>query len=76
MSDPLVRLHAPRQVPRSQPFAPLGRRLYDAGLITHQQLLRVLRLQRQQHAQIGEICVAEGLISPPELCAVLGSVEN
>ena len=73
MSDPLVRLHAPQQVQRQVPFAPLGQHLLSAGLISEAALRAALRDQRKQHAALGDILVAKGELQRADLYAALAA---
>ncbi|MCA0869768.1 glycosyltransferase [Seohaeicola saemankumensis] len=72
MSDPLVRLTAPRLAPvdggRRQP---LGRCLVEAGVITQDQLVRALKMQARLGAPIGEILVSEGWATPEDVMTAL-----
>ena len=61
MSDPLLRLSAPRPVARAgRPAVPVGRQLVDAGVIDQGALLKALNLQHYVDAPLGEILVANG----------------
>ena len=72
MSDPLLRLSAPRPVVRrDRPALPLGRQLVNAGLISQTQLLQSLDIQRRIDAPLGEILVAEGFAARADVLAAL-----
>jgi len=72
MSDPLLRLSAPRPVVRrDRPALPLGRQLVNAGLISQTQLLQSLAIQRRIDAPLGEILVAEGFAARADVLAAL-----
>ena len=64
MSDPLLRLSAPRPViRRDRPALPVGRQLVNAGLISQSALLEALAAQHRIDAPLGEILVAEGHVA-------------
>ena len=72
MSDPLLRLSAPRPVTRwERPALPVGRQLVNAGLISQATLLQALATQRQIDAPLGEILVAEGHVMRSDVLAAL-----
>lgn len=72
MSDPLLRLSAPRPVARrDRPALPVGRQLVNAGLISQTTLLQALAEQRRVDAPIGEILVAEGHVARSDVLAAL-----
>ncbi len=72
MSDPLLRLSAPRPVSRwERPVLPVGRQLVNAGLISQATLLSALATQRRIDAPLGEILVAEGHINREDVLAAL-----
>ncbi|MDA7965913.1 glycosyltransferase family 2 protein [Ruegeria sp.] len=50
---------------------PLGTCLLDRGLITQDQLIKALHLQRRQNAPLGEILVGEGWASRQDVMAAL-----
>ena len=64
MSDPQLRLSAPRPVSRHDRAAtPVGRQLVNAGLISQTHLLEALAMQRSIDAPLGEILVAQGHVA-------------
>lgn len=68
MSDPRLRLHAPRAATRvDTPRRPIGRYLVDAGILDAHSLIRCLQLQTRMDAPLGEIVVAEGLASEAQV---------
>ncbi|MEO1362543.1 MAG: glycosyltransferase, partial [Pseudomonadota bacterium] len=72
MSDPLLRLPAPRPVARAgRPARPVGRQLVDAGVIDQGALLKALNLQHYVDAPLGEILVATGDAVPEDVLAAL-----
>ncbi|MEM6372779.1 MAG: glycosyltransferase [Pseudomonadota bacterium] len=72
MSDPLLRLSAPRPVARrDQPALPVGRQLVNAGMINQTALLQALAAQRSIDAPIGEILVADGHVARDDVLAAL-----
>ena len=72
MSDPLLRLSAPRPVARrDRPALPVGRQLVNSGLISQTTLLEALAIQRRVDAPIGEILVAEGHVARHDVLAAL-----
>ena len=72
MSDPLLRLPAPRPVARAgRPARPVGRQLVDAGVIDQGALLKALNLQRYVDAPLGEILVATGDAAPEDVLTAL-----
>ncbi|WP_415403536.1 glycosyltransferase [Tateyamaria sp. SN3-11] len=72
MSDPLLRLSAPRPViRRERPALPVGRQLVNAGLISQATLLEALAQQHQINAPLGEILVAEGHVSRQDVLSAL-----
>lgn len=72
MSDPLLRLTAPRPVTRwERPALPLGRQLVNAGIISQATLLHALAVQRRIDAPLGEILVAEGHLRRADVLAAL-----
>ncbi|WP_299729655.1 glycosyltransferase family 2 protein [uncultured Tateyamaria sp.] len=72
MSDPLLRLSAPRPVARhDRPALPVGRQLVNDGLITQTTLLHALAIQRRIDAPIGEILVAEGHVAREDVLSAL-----
>ena len=72
MSDPLLRLSAPRPVARrDQPALPVGRQLVNAGLISQTTLLQALALQRRIDSPLGEILVAEGHVARSDVLSAL-----
>ncbi|MEP5632758.1 MAG: glycosyltransferase [Tateyamaria sp.] len=77
MSDPLLRLSAPRPVLRwNQPALPVGAQLVNAGFIDQATLLRALATQRQIDAPLGEILVAEGHVQRSDVHKVLAIQHN
>ncbi|MEL6885593.1 MAG: glycosyltransferase [Pseudomonadota bacterium] len=61
MSDPQLRLSAPRPVERpDRPTVPVGRQLVQSGVIDQTTLLNALHLQHYIDAPLGEILVADG----------------
>ena len=72
MSDPLLRLPAPRPIERAgRPARPVGRQLVDAGVIDQGALLKALNLQRYVDAPLGEILVATGDAAPEDVLTAL-----
>jgi hypothetical protein len=72
MSDPLLRLSAPRPVARRARSAlPVGRQLVSAGLISTTTLLQALATQRRIDAPLGEILVAEGHVARADVMTAL-----
>jgi len=72
MSDPLLRLTAPRPVTRrNTPAIPVGRQLVHAGLISQTTLLDALVKQHRLDAPLGEILVAEGHVERADVLAAL-----
>ena len=72
MSDPLLRLSAPRPVARrDRPALPVGRKLVNDGLISQTTLLKALAIQRRIDAPIGEILVAEGHVARDDVLSAL-----
>ncbi|MFL4471870.1 glycosyltransferase family 2 protein [Tateyamaria armeniaca] len=72
MSDPLLRLSAPRPVARrDRPALPVGRQLVNDGLISQTTLLHALAVQRRIDAPIGEILVAEGHVARIDVLSAL-----
>lgn len=72
MSDPLLRLIAPRPVTRpDRPALPLGRHLVNAGRIGTTALLQALADQRRFDAPLGEILVAAGHVTRDDILAAL-----
>jgi len=72
MSDPLLRLSAPRPVARrARPALPVGRQLVSAGLISTTTLLQALATQRRIDAPLGEILVAEGHVARADVMTAL-----
>ncbi|WP_299149214.1 hypothetical protein [uncultured Tateyamaria sp.] len=64
MSDPQLRLSAPRPVSRrDRATTPVGRQLVNAGLISQAHLLEALAMQRSIDAPLGEILVAQGYVA-------------
>ena len=77
MSDPLLRLSAPRPVARRARSAlPVGRQLVSAGLISTTTLLQALATQRRIDAPLGEILVAEGHVARADVMTALGPVDT
>ncbi len=52
----------------------LGEVLLEEGLVTHQQLMHVLQLQKGNPRKIGEIFVDEGIITDQQLSQVLARI--
>ncbi|MEO1555635.1 MAG: glycosyltransferase family 2 protein [Pseudomonadota bacterium] len=72
MSDPLLRLTAPRPVARrDRPALPVGRQLVNAGLISQTTLLQALAMQRRIDSPLGEILVAEGHVARDDVLSAL-----
>ncbi|MEQ3710568.1 MAG: glycosyltransferase [Tateyamaria sp.] len=72
MSDPLLRLSAPRPVARrDRPALPVGRQLVNAGLISQTALLQALAMQRRIDSPLGEILVAEGHVARDDVLSAL-----
>ena len=72
MSDPLLRLSAPRPVARrARPALPVGRQLVSAGLISTTTLLQALATQRRVDAPLGEILVADGHVARADVMMAL-----
>ena len=72
MSDPLLRLNAPRPVARGgRPAVPVGRQLVEAGVIDQGALLKALNLQHYIDAPLGEILIANGDAGPDDVLAAL-----
>ena len=74
MSDPLLRLSAPRPVARrDRPALPVGRQLVNAGLISQTTLLQALAMQRRIDSPLGEILVAEGHVARDDVLSALAA---
>ena len=58
-------------VPSTRTRKPLGTCLLDRGIITQDQLIKALHLQRRQNAPLGEILVGEGSASRQDVMAAL-----
>lgn len=72
MSDPLLRLSAPRPVTRwDRPALPVGRQFVNAGLISQATLLHALATQQRIDAPLGEILVAEGHVKRRDVLEAL-----
>ena len=67
------RLHFPNPhiARRVDPPQPIGRHLVDAGIISSQDLIHALELQRRIDAPLGEILVAEGLADVEDVMIAL-----
>ncbi|UOA26543.1 glycosyltransferase family 2 protein [Pseudosulfitobacter sp. DSM 107133] len=76
MSDPRLRLLKPEGVCDLRPTAPLGRQLVNNNLISRQDLLNALGLQRRVDAQLGDILVAEGVLRRTDLLSTLAKQHN
>ena len=61
MSDLYLRLPDPQTATPEMELLPLGRVMVNAGIITQNDLVHALDLQRHIDAPLGEILVAEGL---------------
>ena len=68
-----LRLHLsdPRSARSDQRPIPLGRHLVNAGIISPDDLLHALQLQRHVDAPLGEILVAEGLAAQEDILIAL-----
>jgi len=72
MSDPYLRLSAPRPVARAdRPALPVGRQLVNAGVIEQDALLKALNLQHYIDAPLGEILVANGDVGRVDVMSAL-----
>jgi glycosyltransferase XagB len=72
MSNLRLHLPEPRPTGAAPPRLPLGRHLVNAGAIQPGDLVHALELQRRVDAPLGEILVAEGLVSRAEVLSALG----
>ncbi|MEM6941980.1 MAG: glycosyltransferase family 2 protein [Pseudomonadota bacterium] len=71
MSDRHLHLTDPEIAQRTNPPRPLGRYLIEAGVISTQDLLHALDLQRYVDAPLGEILIAEGLVASQDVMQAL-----
>ncbi len=76
MSDLRLRLLAPTSVADERTTLPMGRQLVADGLITQQELLNALNLQRRVETRLGDILVAEGTVQSADLLAALAKQHN
>lgn len=68
MSDQSLRLVQPTSAdPDARPRKPIGRYLVEAGILTEPQLVRALDAQRSQNALLGDVLLAEGLVSQQDI---------
>jgi cellulose synthase/poly-beta-1,6-N-acetylglucosamine synthase-like glycosyltransferase len=77
MSDQRLRLVQPTSAdPDARPRKPIGRYLVEAGILTELQLVRALEAQRRQRALLGEVLLAEGLVSRRDVQLALAQQHN
>jgi cellulose synthase/poly-beta-1,6-N-acetylglucosamine synthase-like glycosyltransferase len=71
MSDLYLRLPDPEVAQPPLVRLPLGRLMVNAGLITQNDLVHALGLQRHIDAPLGEVLVSEGLAQPGDILQML-----
>jgi cellulose synthase/poly-beta-1,6-N-acetylglucosamine synthase-like glycosyltransferase len=76
MSDLYLRLPDPQTASPLQERLPLGRVMVNAGLISQDDLVHALDLQRHIDAPLGEILVSEGLAEPLDVLNMLSRQNN
>ncbi|MEP1768526.1 MAG: glycosyltransferase family 2 protein [Sulfitobacter sp.] len=76
MSDLFLRLPDPQAATPPLDRLPLGRIMVDAGIISQNDLVHALDLQRLIEAPLGEILVAEGLATDLEVLQMVSRQHN
>lgn len=76
MSDLNLRLSSPKAATPRIERLPLGRVMVNAGIITQNDLVHALNLQRHIDAPLGEILVAEGLASSRDVLQMVSRQHN
>jgi len=76
MSDLYLRLPDPQAATPPKERLPLGRVMVDAGIISQNDLVHALDLQRRIEAPLGEILVAEGLATALEVLQMVSRQHN
>ena len=76
MSNQRLVLHDPQSIGATGSARLLGRQLIEDGHITTPDLVHAIELQSKMDAQLGEILVAEGLITPHTLLQTLATQAN
>ena len=76
MSDLYLRLPDPQAASPPLERLPLGRVMVNAGIISQNDLVHALDLQRHIDAPLGEILVSEGLASPHDVLHMVSRQHN
>jgi glycosyltransferase XagB len=76
MSDLYLRLPDPQVANPLAKRLPLGRVMVNAGLISQQDLVHALNMQREVDAPLGEILVAEGLVAAEDVLQMVSQQRN
>tara|TARA_B110000977_G_scaffold6945_1_gene9654 strand:+ start:816 stop:1352 length:537 start_codon:yes stop_codon:yes gene_type:complete len=76
VSNQRLVLHDPQSIGATGSARLLGRQLIEDGHITTPDLVHAIELQSKMDAQLGEILVAEGLITPHTLLQTLATQAN
>ncbi len=76
MSDLFLQLPNPRAATPPVVRLPLGRVMVNAGVITQNDLVHALILQRHIDAPLGEILVSEGLAEPADILQMISRQHN
>lgn len=71
MSDLYLRLPDPKAVVPVRERLPIGRVMVNAGIITQNDLVHALDLQRHIDAPLGEILISEGLARPADVLRMI-----
>lgn len=76
MSDLFLRLPDPQTATPPKERLPLGRVMVNAGVISQNDLVHALGLQRHIDAPLGEILISEGLATPEDVLAMVSRQYN
>jgi len=76
MSDLYLRLPDPEAATPPEERLPLGRVMVNAGIISQDDLVHALTLQRHIDAPLGEILISEGLATPSDVLRMVSQQYN
>lgn len=76
MSNSAFRLLSPEPLDKSEPHVPIGRILVDAGLVSAAEVMGAMQLHRASDSRLGDILVAQGLITERQLYLALAQQQS